>query len=200
MDFKTSARLGACLAKEYARDFFEQLVTYQNISASEAASRLGLHIRTAQDFLDELTELDILNKEEVFEKKRPYFRYSLKTQRIALEIDLEQMKKQLPPGDLTLHIRERANNGANFSLARHGNAVSQISFWSGDSRDRKERKINLSQAQGKFMYYLPFPKAEPLSIADIMHKAGVEADLSAEVLDLVSLLEKNNVIEVIVRG
>ena len=52
MEYEKAARLGALLAKDYAEDLFKLLVNYQNISASEAASRLSLHIRTAQDFLD----------------------------------------------------------------------------------------------------------------------------------------------------
>jgi len=51
MDYHIAAKLGASLSKEYAEDFFKLLVNYQDISASEAASRLNLHIRTAQDFL-----------------------------------------------------------------------------------------------------------------------------------------------------
>ena len=47
MDFQTAALLGASLSKDYAEDFFKLLVNYQDISASEAASRLSLHIRTA---------------------------------------------------------------------------------------------------------------------------------------------------------
>ncbi len=76
MKFETAARLGAIISKDYAEDFFKLLVNYQDISASEAASRLSLHIRTAQDFLDSLTELELVKKTEVFEKKRPYYRYT----------------------------------------------------------------------------------------------------------------------------
>jgi len=79
MDFKTAAILGTYISKSYAEDFFKLLVNYHDISASEAASRLGLHIRTAQDFLDAMASLGILEKVEVYEKKRPYFRYSLQT-------------------------------------------------------------------------------------------------------------------------
>ena len=68
MNFKTAARLGAFISKDYAREFFALLLSYQDISASEAASRLGLHIRTAQEFLEGLTELDILSRQEVYEK------------------------------------------------------------------------------------------------------------------------------------
>ena len=72
MDFQKISRFGALLSKDYAGDFFRLLVTYQDISASEAASRLNLHIKTAQDFLDGLEEQDVVSKEEVYEKKRPY--------------------------------------------------------------------------------------------------------------------------------
>ena len=71
MDFRTAARLGSLLAKDYAEDVFDLLVNYRAISASEVAARLTLHIKTAQDFLEGLTELGILSKDEVLEGKRP---------------------------------------------------------------------------------------------------------------------------------
>ena len=52
MGFKSAKQLGACLARDYSEAFFRLLVNYRDIAASEAASRLGIHIRTAQDFLD----------------------------------------------------------------------------------------------------------------------------------------------------
>jgi len=45
-EFKAIQRLASLLAKEYAEDFLRLLVIYKNISASEAAARLGLHIKT----------------------------------------------------------------------------------------------------------------------------------------------------------
>lgn len=63
---------------------------YKTISTSEATSRLNLHIKTAQDFLEGLEALGIVSKEEVFKKKRPYFRYTLIEERIRIEIDLKQ--------------------------------------------------------------------------------------------------------------
>jgi hypothetical protein len=195
MDFKTAAQLGSYISKDYAEDFFSLLVNYQDISASEAASRLGLHIRTAQDFLEGLTNLDILNKEEVFEKKRPYFRYSLKTQKISMEIDLTKIQKEQTPEDLNRQIREMAHAGANFSLARGGEYISHVSVWTGEGRDRKERKISLTTHQGLFLFHLPFPNADFLSIADIMHKAKLEDELIPEILDIVEALEKYEIIE-----
>jgi predicted transcriptional regulator len=197
MDFKTAAQLSALIAKDYAEDFFELLVNYQDISASEAASRLGLHIRTAQDFLEGLAELDIINKKEVYEKKRPYYRYSLKTQQISIEVDLTKIQKEQTPEDLNRQIREKANTRANFSLARGGEYISHVSFWTGEGRDRTERKISLTTSQGKFLFHLPFPNAEFLNIAEIMRKAGVEETRITEILDIVDLLVKYEIVETV---
>jgi len=196
MDFQTAATLGGYLAKSYAKDFFELLVTYKDISASEAASRLNLHIQTAQDFLEAMASLGVLNKVEVYEKKRPYFRYSLEKERIRLEIDLTKMQSKKTSGVLSQRIRERRNAGARFSTARSGHAINSVVIWTGEGRDRKERKINLTTPQGKFLYHLPFPNAEPLSVQEIIQKAGLDEGLSPEIVDIVDVLEDLSVIEV----
>lgn len=195
MEFSKAARLGAFIAKEYAQEFFSLLLDYQDISASEAASRLGLHIRTAQEFLDGLVELDILSKQEVYEKKRPYFRYTLKTNRIIMNIDLNQLKSKPTPGNLSQRIREKANTRANFSLARGGESISHVSFWVGDGREGKERKISLTDPQGVFLYHLPFPNTDYMSIAEILKQAGLGETVAPEILDIVHLLESFGVIE-----
>ena len=196
MDFATAAKLGTFISKDYARDMFILLARYRDISASEAASRLGLHIRTAQDFLEAMESLGILSKEEVYEKKRPYFRYTLARSRITMDIDLAGMT-----GDKSLEepgraIREKKDSRAIFTTARSGNRISSVTVWLGEGRGKKERRINLTNAQGAFLFHLPFPNADSMSTAAIMEKAGVEESYSPEILDLVEMLEENGVIEV----
>jgi hypothetical protein len=197
MDYQTAATLGASLPKEYAEDFFKLLVNYQDISASEAASRLNLHIQTAQDFLDALTDLEIVKKTEVFEKKRPYFRFTLIKPKINLELDLTEFEKDNPGDGLTRLVREKNDNGANFSVARSGDSFSSVTIWEGTGRERKEHKISLTTPQGKFLFHLPFPKARAMTIADIMEKAGVETAYSTEIQDIVDELIRLEVIEVL---
>jgi hypothetical protein len=197
MSFKTAARLGAILSKDYAEDFFKLLVNYQDISSSEAASRLSLHIRTAQDFLDSLAELGIVEKTEVFEKKRPYFRFTLLKSMISLEVDLSEFEKENPGEGLARLIREKKENEANFSVARTGDGFSGVTIREGEGRERQEHKISLTTPQGKFLFHLPFPKARPLSVADIMEKANVGSDYSAEIQDIVDELIRLDVIEVL---
>jgi predicted transcriptional regulator len=195
MNFKTAAKYAVLLSRDYAEDIFKLLVNYQAISASEVAARLNLHIKTAQDFLEALEQLDILSKEEVFEKKRPYYRYTLKQTRLLIDIDLMQVKSEPSKNSLSSFIREKENAGARFSVARSDDYITSVTIWTGNGREREERKIKLTTPQGRFLYHLPFPKAEPLPVNEIMQKAGIGESLAPEIIDLVQLLEKYSVIE-----
>jgi hypothetical protein len=197
MDFQTAARLGASLSREYAEDFFRLLVNYQDISASEAASRLNLHIQTAQDFLESLTDLGLTRKTEVFEKKRPYYRYTLIQPRIELELDLASLKKENPEYGLGRLVREKKENGANFSLARGGDAFSAVTIWEGSARERLEHRISLTTPQGRFLFHLPFPESRPLTVAEIMEKASLDPEYASEVQDILDELIRLEVIEVL---
>jgi predicted transcriptional regulator len=195
MDFHTAAKYASLLSKDYAEDIFALLVNYRAISASEVATRLNLHIKTAQDFLESLENLDIVSREEVLEKKRPYYRYILKQNRLLIDIDLLQVRQEQSPNSLSARLREKENAGARFSVARSDDYITSVAIWTGIGRERTERKIKLTTPQGRFLYHLPFPKAEPLTIEVIMQKAGIEPELAPEILDLVQLLEKYIVIE-----
>lgn len=196
MTFKEAAILGSFLAKDYAKDFFKLLVNYKSISSSEAASRLNLHIKTAQDFLEAMTDLSILKKEEVYEKKRPYKRYTLVVNTININLDLDALGTNRAPDDQReIRIRESKNTGVNFNTARNSQYFSSVTIWIGKGRERTERKLNLTIPQGKFLFHLPFPTAYYESIAAIMHKADVEESNTSEILDIVDALINLKVIE-----
>ena len=197
MKFEDAARFGTYISKTYAIDIFRLLNNYRDISASEAASRLGLHIQTVQDFLETMAELNFLVKKEAFEKKRPYYRYTLQIQKIELEIDLNEELKNSNNDSLEFSgIREKKNAGIRFSLARNGQYFSNVSIWTGKGRERSEKKISLTTAQGKFLYNLPFPDGEFLSMEEIRIKAGIETEQMPEINDLIEELILFKVIEV----
>jgi len=196
MDFIEARKLSNYLSKEYAERIFKLLITYQDISASEAASRLNLHVQTAQEFLETMTSYEILAKEEVSESKRPYFRYRLAKRKIALEIDLDEVLNVKVEADETDYaIREKRNSGAKFTVARNGKLFSSVAIWKGDGRGGKERKINLTEAQGLFLFNLPFPDAIPLTVDEIMSRSAVDIAQKPEILDIVSELIDLSVIE-----
>ncbi len=196
MDFKKAALLGTYLSKDYAEAFFRLLVNYKSISASEAASRLNLHIRTAQDFLEAMSTLELIKKEEVYERKRPYFRYTLVKNHIELNINLRALseEQQVGGGKQSL-IREQLNSGIQFTTARNGSYFSNLTLLDGEGRDAKIRKISLTEAQGKFLFNLPFPDAKAESIKTIMEKAKINDGMLAEIKDIVKLLIDSQAIE-----
>jgi predicted transcriptional regulator len=198
MKFEEAATFGTYISKSYSRDIFRLLKNYRDISASEAASRLGMHIQTVQDFLEAMAELGILSKKEAIERKRPYFRYTLEKQKITFEIDLEEELTNTENNSLAQSkIRERKNAGVRFSMARNGQYFSNLAIWVGKGRERTEKKINLTIAQGKFLFNLPFPDGEYLSLEEIQVKAGIEPDHMPEIKDLVEDLIQYKVIELL---
>ncbi len=194
-DFKTAALLGTCLSRDYAADALRLLAAYQSLSASELASRLDLHIQTAQDFLEVLAALGVASREEVLEKKRPYFRYSLPDLCLRFEIDLTAALAPNAGAAARGRIREKKNTTVRFGVGRDNASISHITVWTGSGREQRERRINLTRDQGRFLFHLPFPTADPTSMDAIMKKAGVEAGAAAEILDLLERLEALGVIE-----
>ena len=197
MDFKQAAVLGSCISKDYAEDLFALLATYKNISASEAASRLNLHVKTVQDFLEDLHILNIVDREEVYEGKRPYFRYNLTVRQITMNVNLTHLFPEVNKEEsrLKMRIRERQNSRARFTTSRSNDYISNVVIWTGEGRAREERKINLSIPQGKFLFHLPFPTAEPLTVGGLIDKAGLHGSNIPEIIDIVDVLIKFGVIE-----
>ena len=197
MDFREVSQISAFLAKNYAEDLFKLLVKYRDISASQAASRLELHVKTTQHFLEGLNALGIVEKKEVYEKKRPYFRYKLKKRKLTIDIDLSSLydpeveKKKLRHG-----IRERKDSGAILSTSGSGNSISTVTISTGKGRNLKERRIRLTSCQGKFLYHLPLPGADAMSITKIMEKSDIDVSCIPEILDIVEVLEEYGVIEI----
>jgi hypothetical protein len=201
MDFIEARKLSNYLSKGYAEEIFRLLMTYQDISATEAASRLNLHVQTVQEFLETMTSYEILSKEEVSESKRPYFRYKLAKRKISLEIDLDKVLSVKVNSDESQYaIREKRNSGAKFALARNGKHFSSVSIWKGDGRGGKERKINLTESQGLFLFNLPFPDALPLSVDEILTRSEVDIIHKPEILDIVKELIELSVIEKIIQN
>lgn len=190
--------LGTLLSKKYGKDLFKLLKVYHDISASEASSRLGLHVQTVQEFLESTASIGLSEKKEVIEKKRPYFRYSLIKNELNLKFDINELVEESEIDQLknnSVLIREMKNSNSHFTIARSGNFFSAISVTVGLGRESKQKRINLTNAQGKFLYHLPFPDAKPLTIDKIMSEAQIEEKNKPEIEDIVKELTHLNVIE-----
>jgi len=113
-----------------------------------------------------------------------------------MDIDLAPLfSTDKPNNKLAKRIRENKNAKVRFTVARNNQYISNVFIWIGEGRDRKERKINLSIPQGRFLYHLPFPSAEFQNVSEIMEKAGIENGHVSEILDIVNVLMEYHVIE-----
>ena len=194
-NFNKISKISSLLSKLFAEDFLKLLVQYKDISASEAASRLNLHIKTAQDFMESLYELKIIDRVEVYEKKRPYFRFFLVHKKIEMSLDLNDLVKNINNIDENTKIREKKGNSAIFSTSGSNIYISSISIFKGEGRSKKERKISLTKSQGLFLYHLPFPTADKKSLKDILSISKVEDEYLSEIISIVSFLLENEIIE-----
>lgn len=194
-DYETAARLGALISRDYAPDLFRLLVMYRDISASEAAARLDLHIKTAQDFLEGLAAAGIATKREAEEKKRPYFRYSLRARLIRITVDLNSLyDPKAASARRTWRVRERQGSGSLFKEGRD-DRITAVHVYQGEGRSRTEKRLSLTECQGRFMFHLPFPTQAPRSVEEICAESGIKEDCLPEVLDLVETLMTQGVIE-----
>lgn len=197
MTFEEISKISALLARDYAKDFFRLLATYQTISASESAARLDLHIKTAQDFLEELYALGLVDRTEVSENKRPYFRYELIKKKLFLEIDFSKLEDTAQRAKSpSQKIREKKDAPALFTPSAKGQKISSVTFFQGKGRERTQRKIGLTERQGRFLFYLPFPTDHAQTTQAIMEKAGLADNSLPEIVDVLNLLKKYGVIEI----
>ena len=196
IDFQSASRLATLISRSFAEDFFRLLVVYEDISASESASLLDLHIKTAQDFLEGLVEEGIAERREVSQGKRPHYRYKLINTEIKIKLHLNQLAEKFSVEEYKyLKIREKKNSRAIFTTGSGSNMISSITLIIGEGRKKKERKINITDRQGKFLFYLPFPNSKPEKIQSIFKKSGLEKKYLAEIFDIIDVLVEFDVIE-----
>lgn len=191
------SKFSGLLGKSFAEEFFRLLLAYRSVSASEAASRLNLHVKTAQDFLEGLEELGIVSKQKVFEKKRPYFRFALERESFEIKVDLRELPGVAPPAEFeSVLIREKKNSGCVFKASPRTGLPASVIFYTGKGRAKREWKVSLTENQGRFLYHLPFPTEAPAGFRAVLEKAGIEPAYEPEVSDIVRFLGEHGIIEI----
>jgi predicted transcriptional regulator len=93
-------RLLFVLGKEHCLDVMINLYKNEWQTASSVAKDLNLHVATAVKYLSELHELGLVNRRIKRGRTRDAFEYSLRTQNIRIEIEIETLieNKSKPDG------------------------------------------------------------------------------------------------------
>jgi hypothetical protein len=195
--FENISKLSYLLSKDYARGILSLLASYNSISSSVAASHLDIHIKTAQDFLEGMFEIGILSREEVRDGKRPYYQYFLAQRKHTIELDFDALVEPFDINKvLDAKIREKSDNAAAFHTSSKSGEISAVTLYEGKGRFRKERKILLTADQGRFLFHIPFPTENLLSIREIIQKAGIGIKSASELADIFSILDRAGALEI----
>ena len=195
--FAEAARASVVLSRSFGEDLFRLLALYTDISASEAASRLTLHIKTVQDALEDLHDLGICERREAQEGRRPYFSYRLVTREVRISVNLRALKDEGPIREaMRWRIREKSGTGVVFTSSRKETVVAAVAMFSGSGREREVRTLQLTETQGRVLYHLPLPAEAPMSVRDIIRKAGLRVSHQTEIADMLLILHEQHVLDV----
>ena len=114
-----------------------------------------------------------------------------------MDFDLKQLADNGSDGISldNVKIRETKNANCTFKTSPESNAFSSITIFTGEGRDREERRISLTTQQGKFLFHLPFPTEEPRTVHAILKKSGVKESYLNEILDIIQFMHEKEIIE-----
>lgn len=197
MKLEEATDLCAYIAREYAAGFFRLLTNYEDLSAKEAASWMGVQVSEAEDFLNGLAEHGVLEKKIVKEREVVQARYILRRRKLQISMDLSSEYKHIPDVGKDRQVRRRDSASSEFVLTKTGDRYRSVTIWKGMGRGRVNREIWLTPAQGRFLFNMPIAGSDAITIQKAIEKAKVGKEREMEILMLVEELAQLNVIQVI---
>ncbi len=189
------------LGKKQAFTILAYLHRHPYSTASELAAALGIHIATAQKYLEGMTEGGILQARERPSKPRTAWEYWLPETKIRLEIDVEALVKaeenrKGASGRLaTLFIREKARPDVAFEWDDSGKRITAVLFFKKGLRRRLERKLGFSKEEGRFLWHVPFQSEKFRNVAEVLSEAGLELE-EGQVLRMVDRFKSLGIVTV----
>jgi len=174
-------RLFEILGKKQTSAILVYLHRHPDSTASEIASALGIHIATAQKYLEGLEEGGILASRERPSKPRTAREYWLTDTRFTLELDVVQLAKEeeqrerYPRLTFTM-VRERARPDVAYEWDDADKRITAVLFFRKGVRRRMERKLSLSKEEGRFLWNVPFQSERPKSVSEVLWAAGLKLE------------------------
>lgn len=174
-------RLFEILGKRQAFAILVHLHSHPNTTASEIAAALGIHIATAQKYLEGLEEGGILLSRERPSKPRTAQEYHLSDSKFTLEIDIEKLaeeeKKKADDRKLArIFVREKSRPDVAYEWDDAEKRITAVLFFRKGLRRRMEQKLALSKEEGRFLWSVPFQSEKFMTAAEVMVAAGLELD------------------------
>ncbi len=187
------------LAREYSIELLRELHARGWSSASELAREMGIHVATAMRKLAELESLGLLEK-----RLRPdadVTEYRLVRPRVEIVLDFDAEAKTAARDAWReaerILVKEHPNRKVLLESDDQARRVRRILFLTVLRRRTEAKAMELAEAEGAFLWHLPFASEPARSVADVCRKGGIEGALQvSRILAFVSEMERLGVVDV----
>ncbi len=183
----------ADLGKEYALPLLEVLYIKGWITASEMARELSIHVSTAQSYLASMEEKKLL-KSRFRPGRAKLMEYSLLDKSIQVSIDLEAMVskkcRNAKKKAREFYVKERLSAKVSYRWDEESRKILVINFMEKSKvlgRIGVSRTLQLSDVEGRFLWFLPQSTEDSKNVLHIAKEAGLENP--EDLIQIVELLE-----------
>ena len=187
------------LAREYSIELLRELHARGWSSASELAREMGIHVATAMRKLAELESLGLLEKRP--RSDADVTEYQLARPRVEIILDFEAEAKASARNAWheaeRILVKEHPNRKVLLESDDQARRVRRILFLTVLRRRTEAKAMELAEAEGAFLWHLPFASEPARSVADVCRKGGIESALQvSRILAFVSEMERLGVVDV----
>ena len=187
------------LAREYSVEILQELHARGWSSASELAREMGIHIATAMRKLAELETLGLLEKRSRL--GADVMEYRLAIPRIEIVLDFEADAKAASRDAWRqaerIFVKEHPDRKVVLESDDRARRVRRILFLKVLRRRTEARTLELAEAEGAFLWHIPFASEPARSVAELCRRGGIENPLQvSRILEFVTEMERMGVVDV----
>lgn len=182
-------RVAALLAREKTGEILARLRSRPYLAASELARLEDIHIATAQRYLQELLETDLVGVRRRSGANRPTQEYWLREPHIRIDIDLQGLpglsEDELLGVAKRLGVRDAGNTQIVYDAHPETGVVQGILVLSDKPPRLVSRRLGVASSVGRFLSRLPGRTEAHDRVWDVMQQAGLGvSDLPAVLASL----------------
>ncbi|ODS35289.1 MAG: hypothetical protein A7316_04170 [Candidatus Altiarchaeales archaeon WOR_SM1_86-2] len=193
-------RAAFVLGKDHCMEVVETLYIREWSTATEIAEELKIHTATAVKYLSELHEIGIVEKRVREGKYKDAFEYRLIEAEINLTLNFEEIIEEESEGVIekarSIRVKERVRDDVNYEWDDEKQKILKINIVGAGLRRGVRESIELSDTEGRFLWNMPYPSEDYISVEQICEKSGIKNPVEMKkILDLVRILKEKNIIE-----
>ncbi len=182
-------RVAALLAREKTGEILARLRSRPYLAASELARLEDIHVATAQRYLQELLETDLVGVRRRTGANRPTQEYWLREPHIRIDIDLQGLpglsEDELLGVAKRLGVRDAGNTQIVYDTHPETGILQGILVLSDNPPRLVSRRLGVASSVGRFLSRLPGRQKSHISVWDVMQEAGLGvSDLAAVLASL----------------